>query len=93
MVVDDHAINSLRPYFDVAYEELKKEWESNQYERLSQCPSFKAVAAYQEAINVLHKGAHFPDAVEEQLEKLILEEKDLPVFKAYRTKDGYDIIK
>jgi hypothetical protein len=34
VVVDDHAINSLRVYFDVAYDELKKEWKSGQFGKL-----------------------------------------------------------
>jgi hypothetical protein len=34
MSVDDHAINSLRVWFDIEYEELKKEWKSNEYEKL-----------------------------------------------------------
>ncbi|MBM7650988.1 hypothetical protein [Neobacillus cucumis] len=31
MTVDHHAINSLRVWFDIAYEEIKKEWKSNEY--------------------------------------------------------------
>lgn len=38
MAVDDHAINSLRTWFDLEYEELKKEWKSGQYGNLSECP-------------------------------------------------------
>ena len=28
MAVDDHAIKSLKTWFDIAYEDLKKEWKS-----------------------------------------------------------------
>ncbi|EWG08400.1 hypothetical protein [Cytobacillus firmus] len=80
MTVDDHAIDSLRTWFDLAYEELKKEWKSGQYEKLSDCPSFKAAAAYNEAINVLHKGSNFPEVAEEQLKKALDEELEIENF-------------
>lgn len=57
-MVDDHAINSLKTWFDLAYEELKKEWVSGQYENLSHCPSFKATTAYREAMVVLIKATY-----------------------------------
>lgn len=74
MTVDDHAINSLKTWFDIAYEDLKKEWISGQFEQLSYCPSFKATAAYHEAINILYKGPNFLDVAEAQLKKSIDEE-------------------
>lgn len=56
MTVDDHAINSLKVFYDVACDELKKEWSSKEYRTLTQCPSFKAVYTYREALDVLIKG-------------------------------------
>jgi hypothetical protein len=78
MAVDDHAINSLRTWFDIEYEELKKEWKSGQYETLSDCPSFKVTYTYREALNVLIKGSRYID--ETQLKKMIDEELEVENF-------------
>lgn len=80
MVVDDHAIESLLTWFDLSYEELKKEWISGQYLKLSECPSFKATAAYREAINVLHKGTNFFEVMEDELKKQLDEELEIEQF-------------
>lgn len=74
MVVDDHAINSLKTWFDLSYEELKKEYLSGQFGKLSDCPSFNATAAYREAMNVLHKGSSFPGVMESELKNMLDEE-------------------
>jgi hypothetical protein len=79
MIIDDHAIDSLKPYFQVAYEELKKEWQSNQYERLSHCPSFKAANTYITALTILIKGAVHAD--ETQLKQMIEEDEELERLK------------
>lgn len=72
MIVDDHAVNSLRTWFDIAYEDLKKEWRSNEYGRLSDCPSFKLAHTYHEALNVLIKGPkHFEET---ELKRMLAEE-------------------
>lgn len=74
-MVDDHAINSLKTWFDIEYDELKKEWKSGKYERLADCPSFKAAHTYREALNVLIKG---PNTVDDtQLREMIDEELEL----------------
>lgn len=75
MAVDDHAINSLKVWFDIEYEELKKEWKSGQYENLSDCPSFKTAYIYREALNVLIKGPKYVD--ETQLKRMIEEELEI----------------
>ncbi|MBU8732538.1 hypothetical protein KM915_21040 [Cytobacillus oceanisediminis] len=80
MTVDDHVIDSLRRYFDDSYEELKKEWKSNQYEILADCPSFKATAAYHEAIKVLTNGCNFPEIAGDQLKRSIEEEAEVQGF-------------
>jgi hypothetical protein len=78
MAVDDHAINSLRTWFEIEYERLKTEWKSGQYEKLSDCPSFKVTYTYREALNVLIKGPRFID--ESQLKKMIDEELEIENF-------------
>lgn len=75
MAVDDHAINSLKTWFDIEYDHLKKEWKSNNYSRLSECPSFKAAHTYREALNVLIKGPSHVD--ETQLKRMIDEDLEI----------------
>lgn len=75
MAVDEHVIDSLRHYFNAAYEDLKTEWKSNKFERLSDCPSFKAAYTYREALNVLIKGLNYVD--ETQLKRMIDEEMEM----------------
>lgn len=58
MTVDDHAIDSLRTWFLITYDELKKEWVSGVYGEISHCPSFHAANAYREAMNVLIRAYH-----------------------------------
>lgn len=82
MAVDDHAINSLRVWFDIEYNELKKEWKSNEYEKLSDCPSFKVVYTYREALDVLIKGPeHVNDDKSERLKRMIDEELELENYR------------
>lgn len=71
-MVDDHVIDSLRRYFEDSYEELKKEWQSNQFEQLSNCPSFKTAHTYNEALNILIKG---PDLMDETALKRMIDEE------------------
>jgi hypothetical protein len=63
MAVDDHAIDSIRTWFDLEYDELKMEWKSGQYPKLSDCPSYEGAAAYREAMNVLIKACYLPEYV------------------------------
>lgn len=74
MVVDDHVIDSLRRYFDDAYQELKKEWATGQYVNLAECPSFNVAAAYFDAMNILIRGTGHPEVIEGQLKRLVDEE-------------------
>lgn len=67
MGVSDHAIESLRTWYDLAYEELKEEYTSSKYKKLSECPSYKETAAYREAMNVLIKGCYLPEYVDSHL--------------------------
>jgi hypothetical protein len=71
MAVDDHAINSLKTWYDIAYEELKKEWKTGEYDRLADCPSFKAAHTYREALDVLIKG---PQSFNEKRLKSLIDE-------------------
>jgi hypothetical protein len=85
MAVDDHAIDSLRVWFDIEYDELKKEWKSNQHEKLSDCPSFKATKAYREAMNILIKAYYLPEYFEKfkvrTLKEMIDEDLELEEWK------------
>lgn len=80
MVVDDHVIDSIRRYFEDAYKELKREWITGQYEKLADCPSFNAAAAYFDAMNVLIKGCHHPDVIEGKIKRNIDEELETEIF-------------
>lgn len=88
MAVDDHAIDSLRVWFNIEYEELKKEWKSNEYENLSDCPSFKGAKAYREAMNVLIKAYYLPEYFDEYkiktLKQMIDEDLELEEFRENR---------
>jgi hypothetical protein len=84
MAVDDHAIDSLRTWFDIEYEQLKEEWKSNEYENLSDCPSFKGAKAYREAMNILIKACYLPEYFEahkiQTLKQMIDEELEIEEF-------------
>jgi hypothetical protein len=84
MTVDDHAIDSLRTWFNLAYEELKKEWKSGQYGELIECPSFKATSAYREAMNILIEACYRSEYVDQyrikSLEKRINDELEVEDF-------------
>lgn len=82
MAVDDHAIDSLKTWYIIEYEELKKEWKSDKYERLSDCPSFKIVYTYREALDVLIKGPEYIDEYKsERLKKMIDEELEIEKYR------------
>lgn len=61
MAVDDHAINSLRTWFIIAYDDLKNEWKSGRYDVISDCPSYEGANAYREAMNILIKACYLPE--------------------------------
>ncbi|MGG0656492.1 hypothetical protein [Rummeliibacillus pycnus] len=64
MAVDDRAINNLRTWYDSEYEALKDEWKSGQFERFTNCPSFKSTSAYRKALNILIEERYLPEYVE-----------------------------
>lgn len=74
-MVDDHAIDALKVWFEIEYEHLKKEWKSGQYGKLSECPSFKVTHTYKEAINILIKGTQYID--ETELKQMIDEDLEI----------------
>ncbi|EFV74939.1 MULTISPECIES: hypothetical protein [Cytobacillus] len=80
MKVDDHALQSLKTWFDIAYEDLKKEWITGQYGKISDCPSFEVAATYHEAMTILQRGGNFPNASADLLQKSIDEEIKLELF-------------
>jgi hypothetical protein len=70
----DHAIESLKGFLDAELEELRREWKGgkSEYQKLSDCPSYKACKAYVDAINVLVKAYYHPKYVDRY--KLSVEE-------------------
>lgn len=51
----DHALNSLRPYVDVELRIFIKEWESNEYIKYSECPSYDSLKVLIDAANIIRK--------------------------------------
>lgn len=86
MIVDDHAIDSLKPWFEPAYEELKKEWGSGKYKEFIDCPSFKATTAYYEAMNVLSKARYGNERKTISLQEMIDDELEVENF--WKDKNG-----
>jgi hypothetical protein len=84
MAVDDHAIDSLRVWFELEYDELKKEWNSGQYCKLSDCPAYKGAAAYRDAMNLLIKACYLNEYVNRykigSLKRRINEELEIESF-------------
>lgn len=76
-MIDEHVIDSLRRYFDDSYQELKKEWISGEYERLSDCPSFKTANTYLAAMKVLIEGSRNDEA---ELKRMLDEELEVENF-------------
>jgi hypothetical protein len=91
MAVDDHAIDSLRVWFELEYDELKKEWKIGQYTKLSDCPSYEGAAAYREAMNVLIKASYLPEYVNKYkirpLKRRIKEDLEIENFWKGHSKD------
>lgn len=70
----DHAIDALRVFYDIALDELKEDWNSGQYKKLSDCPSYSETKAYREAMNVLIKAYYLPEYVNDYLRPPLAEE-------------------
>lgn len=51
----DHAIEWLYNYSDFNRNEFIEEWQSGEYRKISDCPSYYEVKAYCDAINTLSK--------------------------------------
>lgn len=49
----DHAIDCLTEYAALEARELKKEYDSGEYENVRSCPSYEKIKAYADAINRL----------------------------------------
>lgn len=58
MAATDHVIDSIMSFFEPEYEELLSEWKSNQFPKMSDCPSWGSCKAMNEAIHVLEKYAY-----------------------------------
>ncbi|MDU6274082.1 MAG: hypothetical protein E7K67_01965 [Peptostreptococcaceae bacterium] len=51
----DHMMRSIIEYMEYAVMGLKKEWESGEYKKLSDCPYYDEVKAYCESYNALSR--------------------------------------
>ncbi|WP_047152164.1 hypothetical protein [Aneurinibacillus tyrosinisolvens] len=66
----DHVINGIMQYLDIEIGYLREQWESGQYYKLSDCPSYKECKAMVDAIHVLEKyyyGKHVTMSVKEMV--------------------------
>lgn len=53
MNVDDHAIDALKVWYNIALKEVIAEHQADPSIKLSALPSFKAAKAYEQAINIM----------------------------------------
>lgn len=51
----DHMMRSIIEYMEYAVIGLKKEWESGEYKKLSDCPHYDEVKAYCDSYNALSR--------------------------------------
>lgn len=51
----DHVINAIMSYYEIELDELVQEWASEQYKKLSDCPSYASCKAMNNAIYELEK--------------------------------------
>ncbi|MCL6574291.1 MAG: hypothetical protein K6T88_21875 [Bacillus sp. (in: Bacteria)] len=65
--IDDHAIDSLKVWFEIELEDLKEEWKCGSISKLSECHSYWSTNVYRTALNVLIKGCYLPDYVDQYL--------------------------
>lgn len=60
----DHVIDYISDYMYSDVENLKTEYKSGKYEKLSQCPSYSTVQAYCKCINILARGKYCEDELQ-----------------------------
>lgn len=63
-MIDDHAIDSLRTWYDIELDHLVDEHYILNT-KLTECPSYKAVQTYRKALNILIKGCYLPEYYEQ----------------------------
>ena len=54
----DHAMSHLYDYMSYSVEDLRSEFNSGEYGKLSNCPSYKEVKAYCDSYNALERYYH-----------------------------------
>ena len=64
MMIDDHAIDRLRTWYDIELDQLVEE-HYIQNIKLTECPSYKSVQIYRQALNILIKGCYLPEYYEQ----------------------------
>ncbi len=63
----DHVMDHIQSYMESDVYELKQEYQSKQYSKLSDCPSYYTVKAYCEAHNTLARAYYHKDDVRRYL--------------------------
>lgn len=63
----DHVMDHIRNYMQSDVYELRSEYESEQYNKLSDCPSYYVVKVYCEAHNILVRAYYHKDEVKRYL--------------------------
>jgi hypothetical protein len=85
----DHAIDGLKIFFDITFEQLVEEWKSGKYKKLSDCPSYNETNAYRGAINFLVKACYLPEFAQSYiiapLSKMTREEIEIENFWVEQT--------
>jgi hypothetical protein len=51
----DHVINKINLYLEISMDQLIEEFKSNEYSKLSECPSYHECKAMVDSIHVLEK--------------------------------------
>ena len=51
----DHAIDALKMYLEAEIDDLIEEWRSDEYQKLSDCPSYASAKAMVDAIHIMEK--------------------------------------
>lgn len=61
----DHVIDYIKEYMWSETNDFVEEWQSGEYKKLSDCPTYPIIKAYCDAIRILGKAAYKPEYVED----------------------------
>lgn len=65
MGIDDHAIDALRVWYDLAIEEMYSEYKSGEYKKMSDLPSYETAVVYAKAMNIMVNALYLPEYKEQ----------------------------